>query len=166
MWQHSSLCMESIIPKTEFRDDNRLKTLMNFHSCCKNGQRKARCDGASAARRGWTRGRYNQRFSSGALIHESHLDPRHAVPAEQLAARLRGNRARGRRRPGRRSRHHPGRNLEAERERRKSFPDARAHRPPACLGFTQVANLCSSALPSSMLQTPPPTPASPSHPGE
>jgi hypothetical protein len=40
--------MECIIPKRNFWDDKRLKTLMNFHACCKNGRLKARYCGALA----------------------------------------------------------------------------------------------------------------------
>jgi hypothetical protein len=67
-------------------------------------------------------------FAAATVIHESHFDPRHAVPAELFAARLRGDGTRRRRRSGRRSRDHPG---EVKRQNvigRKGFPDARSHR--------------------------------------
>jgi hypothetical protein len=58
---------DCIIPKTEFRVAKRLKTLMNFYNCCKNGQTKAPNGGAQRGERTHPVARYNQRFSSATI---------------------------------------------------------------------------------------------------
>src|SRR5262249_26105340 len=113
-----------IIPKTQFRVRYLHILPMNSHYYCKNAHSPVGFP-ANGARRD---GRYNRAFQASRAHHESHSDPRHAVPAEQFADRLREDGARGRRRSGRRSRHHQGRGGAPERVDREGAAYARSHR--------------------------------------